>query len=289
MGQFDLFLFAGEQSGDMHGASLLQALKRQKPSLKACGVGGPALRALDFHTCLSTEDFQVMGFSAVVKALPTLFRNFFYVRDFILDVQPEAVVLIDYPDFNIRLAAALRAKGFKKKLVHYIAPTVWAWKKKRIEQMAGTLDMLLTIYPFEPACFAHTDLPAPYVGNPLVAALQQYLYCADWKEKAGLGGEEYIAIFPGSRREEVQRNLPLHLAALKNFNLKYAISCAHPSLQSLIRKFAGEDALVVPGELSYDLMRHARAAIAKSGTVTLEAACTAVLRWLPTNFLILTI
>lgn len=272
MGQFDLFLFAGEQSGDLHGAALLQALKQQRPSLKVCGVGGPALRALDIHTCLWAEDFQVMGFSAVIKALPKLYKNFYCVRDFILDTQPEAVVLIDYPGFNLRLAKSLRAKGFKKKLIHYIAPTVWAWKKGRIAEMASTLDMLLTIYPFEPACFAHTNLSVPYVGNPLVAALQRYPYYADWRERAGFGDEDYIALFPGSRREEVQRNLPLQLGALKNFNHRYAISCAHPSLERLIRKFAGDDALVVPGELSYDLMRHARAAIAKSGTVTLELA-----------------
>ncbi len=152
------FIFAGEASGDLHGGPLVKALKQLNPASTITGVAGPAMRAQGVECLIPMEEFQVMGFSDVLAAFPKLWRQFHQVRDTILTTKPEVVILIDYPGFNLRLAKALRKKGFQGKIVQMICPTVWAWGKNRIHTMVNTLDLLLTIYPFEADCFANTSL-----------------------------------------------------------------------------------------------------------------------------------
>src|SRR5437016_2086989 len=144
------FIFAGESSGDLHGSRLMEALKKSK-GCTFTGVGGPLMRAQYMKSILNMEDFLVIGFTDVIKALPKLYKQFYKVRDAILKQEPDCVILIDYPEFNLRLAKALRKKKYKGKIVQYICPTVWAHGKHRINTMANTLDLLLTIFPFEAA------------------------------------------------------------------------------------------------------------------------------------------
>lgn len=271
----DLFIFAGEASGDLHGSHLLQELYSLHPNLKVTGVGGPKMRSLPFECLMPTEEFQVMGFTDVLLSLPKLVRHFYTVRNFILEKQPKVVIFIDYPGFNLRMAKSLRKKGFKNKLVHYIAPTVWAWGKKRITHMANTLDLLLTIFPFENDSFNNTTLPVQYVGNPLMAELNKQRPQTNWKKQFAMP-DHFFALFPGSREGEIKRNLPLQLRAAKQFKMPFAISCAHPSLISHISKIAEqfelEDFYLIPEQYTYDLMKDAAFAISKSGTATLELA-----------------
>ncbi len=147
--QSHLFIFAGEKSGDLHGGHLLRELFTTHPHLHISGVGGPSMRAQGLKCFLSMEDFQVMGFVDVFFALPRLARQFYLIKNFILREQPPIVLLIDYPGFNLRLAASLRKAGFQGHICHYICPSVWAWGKKRIPHMARTLDTLFSILPFE--------------------------------------------------------------------------------------------------------------------------------------------
>lgn len=292
MNRPDLFLLAGEASGDLHGSNLLAALQKHAPGLKVTGVGGPLMRERGMPVLLPMEEFQVMGFSDVILSLPKLIKHFFKIRKFILEHQPKAVVFIDYPGFNLRLARSLRKMGFENRLIHYIAPTVWAWGKGRIETMAKNLDLLLTIFPFEAASFEKTSLPVQYVGNPLIASLKAHEYQPGWRDFCGLKKEsEIVAVFPGSRVGEIKRNFPLHLRAMsdlkKDFpNLQFAVSCNSKELQPLIHHLAQEHEftsfLLVDKNFSYELMREAKAAIAKSGTVTLELAlhgCPAVVTY----------
>lgn len=275
MGTSDLFVFAGEASGDLHGSRLLKELYTLNPNLKVCGVGGPKMRSQPFECVMQTEEFQVMGFSDVLLSLPKLVRHFYMIRNYILKKQPKAVIFIDYPGFNLRMAKSLRKKGFKNKLVHYIAPTVWAWGKKRIAHMAKTLDLLLTIFPFESESFNQTTLPVQYVGNPLMAELNKPSLQTDWKKQFSMP-DHFFALFPGSREGEITRNLPLQLHAAKQMKMPFAISCAHPSLKPLICKiidqFKLENFYLIPENYTCNLMQDAAFAISKSGTATLELA-----------------
>ena len=154
-------------------AILCKPFITKKIEFLSAALVAPACVRIGLDCFLPMEKFQVMGFSEVFKALPRLWQLFYSVRDNILKVAPDCLILIDYPGFNLRLARALRRKGFKGKLVQYISPTVWAHGKKRIAVLAAYYDLLLTIYPFEAVYFAQTPLRVEYIGNPLSKAIQQ--------------------------------------------------------------------------------------------------------------------
>lgn len=275
------FLFAGEASGDLHGSDLMKSLKLRAPHFIFSGVGGPLMRSEGIIGPLMMEDFQVMGFTDVLKALPKLWRSFYIIRDFILKTGPDAVILIDYPGFNLRMARALRKRGFTGKIVQYICPTVWAHGKKRIDTMKENLDLLMTIYPFESSCFAHTHLKVEYVGNPLAENYRKWNRVDDWKSMLDIPTtDNLIALFPGSRISEVVRHAPIQLKAaalLKQAHpeIHFAMSYAHDALLPLIEALiaqSGLDISLVPPHLRYDLMHDCETAMAMSGTVTLELA-----------------
>ncbi len=136
----------------------------------------------------------------IVRKFPSLYKQFYSIRDHILDAKPDVTILIDYPGFNLRLAKSLRKKGYQGKIVHYVCPTVWAWGKGRIKTLSENLDLLLTIFPFEPPLFASTGLKTVFVGHPLIEKIQQHQYDADWKSKIGMPAQgNLLALFPGSR------------------------------------------------------------------------------------------
>ncbi len=273
----DLFIFAGEKSGDLHGENLLKNLKALTPSLKCVGVGGPLMRAQGLECILPMEEFQVMGFVDVFLSLPKLIRQFYFVAKQILEINPKAVVFIDYPGFNLRMAKHLRKKGFTGKLCHFICPSVWAWGKKNIPLMAKNLDLLLCILPFEKTYFKDTSLHVEYVGNPLTQRLKEYPYQDLEIPKA----KKVIAIFPGSRTKELKRNLPIYIQVCKELrkmdeSIYFAISISDEKFRETILKMGSDEGFTfdrcVPSKRSYDLMKSAYAAISKSGTVTLELA-----------------
>lgn len=279
-----LFLFAGEPSGDLHGSHLLRELKLQLPNVLIEGVAGPLMRLRGMKNLWSVEDFSVMGFTDVILALPRLVKLFYQIKKHILATNPEAVILIDYPGFNLRLAKALRKAQYTGKIIHYICPSVWAHGKNRIQQMAETLDLLLTIFPFEKQYFAHTPLKVEFVGNPLAEGLSKYPYFSEWKNEVSLPNKPLVAVFPGSRQGEVARNLPVQLQALEKLKEKhpesaFGLSCSNEQLQPEILKMiektslrVNKDIFLIPKKYTYELMRDSHSALAKSGTVTLELA-----------------
>lgn len=278
----DLFIFAGEASGDSHAASLVQELKLLAPQLALEGVAGPKMRNLGVKTFLRMEEFQVMGFSDVIQHFPALYKHFYEIKKHLLKTKPRLILFIDYPGFNLRLAKALRKDGYKGKMVHYICPSVWAWGKKRVHTLANTLDELLTIYPFEKDFFAETNLKVSYIGNPVVEAIETHTFQSDWRKMAGLPDktENLIAVFPGSRQGEIARNLPVQLQALQIIkealpHTHFALSVTSPKLQAAITPYLAASKVklhLVPSNFNYELMQEASSAIAKSGTITLELA-----------------
>lgn len=272
-----IFVFAGEPSGDLHGSHLVRAMREKSPYLSFQGVSGPRMRKEGIDGPLKMEDFEVMGISDVVRSLPRLYRHFRCICNTILYQSPDIVVLIDYPGFNLRLAQTLRKRGYCGKIVQYISPSVWAWGKHRIEIMAKALDLLLTIYPFEAACFSATQLSVEYVGSPIKEYMARYRYQDNWKQILGIPHDRtLISLFPGSRQGEIVRNLPVILETVQLLKkshpqLIFGISCADITVKRLIEQ-AHEDIFLVPPDYTYELMRDSHCAIAKSGTVTLELA-----------------
>ena len=276
-----LFLFAGEQSGDHLGANLVRSLKQQNPTLDLYGVGGDEMKREGLDVIIPMEAFQVMGVVDVLKALPKLWQLFRKIRKRILDDNPDGVVFIDYPGFNLRMARALRKAGYRGKLTHYVAPTVWAHAPKRIETLVDTLDLLLLIYPFEAKIFEGKGLPFTYVGNPLMESFASYNYSPNWRQSVGISEEsEIIGIFPGSRKGEIERNLrQLIQAAILVQKAKPlaepVISVARDELKPLIQHLMQQEECsfkLCSSNQAYDLMKHSRIALATSGTVTRELA-----------------
>jgi lipid-A-disaccharide synthase len=280
-----IFLLAGEKSGDLIGSRLIHSLKNSLPSLSFVGVGGQEMREAGLKGFLKTEEFEIHGFSEVIRSFRKLKRQFQEVLDQILTTQPQAVILIDYPGFNLRLAKALKQKGFKGKIIQYVSPTIWAWGPRRKETMVQTLDLLLTIYPFEPAYFNDTTLSVKYVGNPIYEIVKSHVYDENWAALFGIHAQEQlIALFPGSRKNEIRLNLPYLLNACEQLKKEhpeavFVVSCAHekiiPLMHPLLRCYSlklNHDLFLLPKNYAYELMRDCRTAIAKSGTVTLELA-----------------
>jgi lipid-A-disaccharide synthase len=273
---------AGEPSGDQHAAALVAAMQRRSPQATFSGVAGSHLRAQGVEQLLPAEQLAVMGFSDVLRALPRLVSAFKLVRNAILKKQPTAVILVDYPGFNLRLARSLRRHGYKNPIIQYISPSVWAWGTNRKKIMEAHLDLLLTIYPFEKKHFANTKLSVAYVGNPVAqSVIQAPSTKTDWRSSCGIPAEvRLLGIFPGSRLAEVQRNLPLMLEASRPLSYALAISAANAACENAIITAVtaaglkiGHDVFCVPRYKFYtELMADCRAALAKSGTVTLELA-----------------
>ncbi len=251
------FISVGELSGDLHASRLVRELRLKDSSAKISGIAGPMMRDEGVETFLPMEQLQVMGFVDVLLAFPRLYRIFQRVKRHILETKPDTVVCVDYPGFHLRLAEKLRKEGFKGKIVQYISPTVWAHGKKRISVLEKYFDQLLCILPFEVAHFHQSSLKVTYVGHPLVERISEYQYDNLWKQKCGLDPDKPIlALFPGSRPSEIKRHLPTMLEAGKSWEGQVVVSgCGG-----------------IPREFTYELMRDCTAAIAKSGTVTLELA-----------------
>lgn len=264
-----LFLLAGESSGDLLGSKLVEELQKAGYAAPLWGVAGPRMRAAGATSLLPMESFQIMGFIGAIRSLPSIFRQLRTLRKAIMERAPEAVILIDYPGFNLRLAAQLRKAGYKGKIIQYVCPSVWAWGAKRIPKMAKSLDLLLTLFPFEPPYFEGRGLTALFVGHPAMERPVE-------EQKP----ENLVGIFPGSRPAEISHNLEIQLEVARKLqllhpDLQFALSVAKPELEPAIRRAIDKSHLPIElhlGSSPYPLMRRCRLAIATCGTVTLELA-----------------
>lgn len=270
----DLLIIAGEASGDLHGSHLLKSLFNQNPNLNIAAVSGPKMREFPIRTIVPMENLQVMGFTDVFKALPRLLKMFFLIRKQILSLNPPIVLMIDYAEFNLRMAKSLRKKGFQGKLIQYICPTVWAWRQKRTNIIAEHFNQLLTLFPFETKWFEKTTLPVKYVGHPLAFTRQNEDFT---RQETPL-----LALFPGSRLSEIEKNLPLQLKTAKKLleihpELQVGISITQKALLAPIQKIIQLTSPEMPiqfytSENQKKLFQSCKLALAKSGTITLELA-----------------
>ncbi len=272
-----IFIIAGEISGDTHGAGLLRELKLLDPEMKVIGLGGPRMREVIGDGIKDwVETAGVVGLWEVVKMYRYFKDKMDAVLDSILGQKPEAVILVDYPGFNLRLAKGLRTGGYKGRILYYISPQVWAWKKGRVKTMAKVLDLMICIFPFEKEFYEKSGLRTEFSGHPMVDRL--ITLQRDWKRQAGL-----VGWFPGSRLNEVRRLFPVMMDASRAILLavpsaRFAVSAANETLAGYMREMADAHGMpeakrwIEVGTV-YDLMQRAEVGAVASGTATLEAAC----------------
>lgn len=276
-----LFLIAGEVSGDTHAAALVEALGELGASGDSepwtfSGLGGPRLAALAPAVEDWLDEAAVLGLWEVLRKYRYFRRKMEETVARILRERPDGVVFVDYPGFNLRLARRLRDAGYAGKLVYYISPQVWAWKKGRVRTMAELLDRMVCIFPFEQELYETSGLPAVFAGHPLVDSL------APPRERALTREEGLVALLPGSREREVAALFPAMLGAAGILRrarpgLRFATAGATPALAERLRGMVGEAGLDEAFEIgvgtSHEIMCRAAAGAVASGTATLEAAC----------------
>lgn len=266
-----LFIIAGETSGDTHAAALLSDLRTRRPDLQLSGLGGPKLHALSPAIEEWTHDAAVVGLWDVLRRYGYFRQKFHETLDRIARDKPNAVLFVDYPGFNLRLARALQPERPRLKLLYYISPQVWAWNRARIPRMARWLDRMFCIFPFEKDLYEKSGLHTDFVGHPLAARLEI------------LGDEarqpDLLALLPGSREREVRKIFPALLAAAKIVLARrpqtvFASAASSEKLQHLMRDMAAQAGVGCDIGLrnARNLMQTAAAGLVASGTATLEAA-----------------
>ena len=268
-------MLAGEASGDLLGAPLLQALRERLPHARFSGVGGPAMQAAGLHSLIDMERLSVMGLVEVLRHLPDILAAEGALLAHWAADPPDVFIGIDAPDFNLRIARALHARGVRT--VHYVSPSLWAWKEKRIHKIRRCIDLMLCLFPFETAVYDKHSVAAVCVGHPLRDRLRM-VPAAEARAALGLPPQARIlGLFPGSRRGEVRRLLPVFLETWQR------LQAADPALQAVLSlrqppdKASAALLATLPHVHRFDgdsatLMAASDALLLASGTITLEAA-----------------
>ncbi len=291
-----IMLSAGEASGDIHGASLAAEMKKLSPEVELFGMGGDKMREAGVRIVKDYKEYNVMGVVEVVKNLRRIFKLLDELAEIVRIEKPDLLVLIDYPDFNWRLAA--KAKKFGVKILSYIPPSAWAWRKGRAAQCAKIADEFIAIFPFELPVYEDAGAKICFLGNPLVDTVKAEFSPAEARKYFGVNENEHVVLLmPGSRHQEIKLLLPEMLKAAKiisetktaRFFLPIADSVDESEISQQIAAAGVE--VTLTKKYRYDLMSIADAAVATSGTVILEAAlmglpCVVVYKMAKVNFLI---
>ncbi len=274
-----LAMVAGEASGDLLAGLLLRGLKVRWPGLAAAGIGGPHMAAQGFDAWWPSDKLAVRGYVEVLRHYRELvgIRRELAMR--LLDEKPDAFIGVDAPDFNLELEARLKAAGTKA--IHFICPSIWAWRGERVKKIAKSVDHVLCLFPFEPALLAQHGIAATYVGHPLADAIPLEPPCAAARQALGLAaGDRVVALLPGSRRSEIAYIAPLFLQAAARLHrqrpaLRFVLPLA-PGLRAMVEPLLAQHAGATPITLldgrSHEALAACDVTLIASGTATLEAA-----------------
>jgi len=273
-----LMISAGEASSDMHAAHLLQALKKRKVEFDAFGMGANKLRDAGMELTLDCRELAVIGIVDVLINYPRFLKRLKVLRQALIERKPDLLIIVDYPDFNLKLAETAKSTGIP--VLFYISPQIWAWRKKRINRIGALVSQMAVLFPFEVDVYQQAGIPVTYVGHPLVDDAK----CEKDKQAAqthfGLNTTKpVIALLPGSRKGELSRNLPVMLSSAKyihtlrpecQFIIPVAPTLDKASVQLMLDEH-GQICKLIDGE-SYCVMRAANVVLTASGTATLETA-----------------
>jgi lipid-A-disaccharide synthase len=265
------YIIAGEASGDLHGSNLIKEIHKIDTLAKITCWGGNKMKDAGATLVKHYKDLAFMGFTEVIKNLPIIFKNISFCKKDILAFEPDVLVLIDYPGFNMRIAKWAHKKNIK--IVYYISPQIWAWKENRVHAIKRDVDKMLVILPFEKDFYKKYDYEVSYVGHPLAEVIKSFKLENNTVQK-----ENIVALLPGSRKQEILVKLPIMLSVAKHFpTYKFVVAKAPGLEDSFYEKILSPYTNV--GSVSnetYLLLTKAKAALVTSGTATLETALFAV-------------
>jgi lipid-A-disaccharide synthase len=272
-------MVAGETSGDLLAGLLMGGLKTRWPDMQAAGIGGPKMAAHGFDAWWPHHKLAVRGYVEVLRHYREIVGIRRQLADRLLKDRPDAFIGIDAPDFNLALETQLKAQGIKS--IHFISPSIWAWRGERIEKIKHAVDHMLCVFPFEPAIYAQHGIPASYVGHPLADAIPMDVPRAASRQALGLAEHDtVVALLPGSRRSEIEHIAPRLLAAAAELHrqrpaLRFVLPVV-PGLQSLVEPMRSRYAANAPVRLlngqSHEALAACDVTLIASGTATLEAA-----------------
>lgn len=269
------YLIAGEASGDLHGSKLMQGLKISDPEAEFRYFGGDLMAEEGGTLVRHYGQTAVMGLFKVIFNLRKISGNLRFCKQDIIDYQPDALILIDYSGFNLRIAKFARPAGLR--VIYYISPKVWVWDRKRVYTIRKNVDKMYVILPFEVDFYKQYDYAVEYVGNPIVDAVEESMDSRveqdEFRSRNGLGSGPIIALLAGSRKEEIKHCLPEMLAVINEFpGYRFVIAGAPSISPEYYARFTGDSQVDIVFDQTYDLLMHAEAAVVTSGTATLETA-----------------
>lgn len=272
------YLIAGEASGDLHASNLMKALRAEDPHAEFRFLGGDLMAAVGGQLVKHYREMAFMGILPVLKNLGTILRNMRTCQADIERYQPDVVILIDYPGFNLKIAKFVKER-LGLPVYYYISPKIWAWKQYRIKDFRRYVDQMFCILPFEPAFFERLHYPVQYVGNPSVDAVADYRMShaverSPFCQAAGLSVDRPIlALLAGSRKQEIRANLPTMLRVAADFPDYQPVIAGAPGIDpSFYAAYLGDSSARIVFGQTYPLLQHSDAALVTSGTATLETA-----------------
>ena len=269
-----VMIIAGEASGDLHGAGVVRELKRRVPAVDVYGIGGDNMKREGMELVRHISAMSFMGFVEVLKNLPLIRAAEQELEGLLVSRTPDVLVLIDYPGFNLRFAR--RAKKHGVRVLYYISPQVWAWNRRRVKKMRRLVDKMKVVFPFEVEIYTGEGIDVEFVGHPLVESLRSLTTREEFFHANGFDpGKKLLALLPGSRRQEIERILPVMVDAacllVQSNGVQVGLGVAPTIGPDLVKRFipaSGSIRLIENG--THELMAHADAAIVTSGTATLE-------------------
>ncbi len=268
------YLIAGEASGDLHGANLIKALKKEDSEADFRFWGGDLMKAAGGTEVKHYRDLAFMGFAEVIMNLGTILKNIKFCKKDIEKYNPDVIIFIDYPGFNLRIAKWARLKGYKNH--YYISPQIWAWKEGRIKEIKRDVDEMYVILPFEKDFYEEKhNFPVHFVGHPLIDAIYKRTQVnpITFKRENGLDERPIIALLPGSREQEIKKMLEIMISAAKDFkDYQFVIAGAPSQEKSFYETFLSFKNIHFVTNKTYDLLSISEAALVTSGTATLETA-----------------
>lgn len=267
------YIIAGEASGDLHASNLIKSLKKNDAHAVIRAWGGDLMEKQGAELVKHYRDLAFMGFAEVVKHLPTILGNISFCKKDILSFKPDVVILVDYPGFNLRIAKFAKAAGFK--VVYYISPTVWAWKSSRVHLIKKVVDRMMVILPFEKAFYEQFNYEVYFVGHPLLDAIGENNY-PDREEFIRLHNipdKPIVTLMPGSRKQEIERMLPVMAHVAKEYpQYQFVIAAAPSAHGEWYAEHLKQENISIVYDRTYPLLHHSVAGLITSGTATLEAA-----------------
>ena len=276
MNSNSILIVAGEVSGDIQGGKLVKAIKELSPEIKIAGIGGDNMSSAGMELLRSVDEMSFLGFTEIIKHLPFVRKVMNELLKWIEIERPKIVLLIDYPGFNLRLAE--KAKKLGCKIIYYISPQIWAWGKGRIKKIAGVVDQMIVIFPFEEELYRNAGVAVEFVGHPILENLEVNSSKEDFFSENDLDSDEIlIGLLPGSRTQEVESLYKTMIDAVEllksEFTNAQSITAKSPVLDNAVYdKIAGNDRLKQTNK-TYDVMKHSDLLFVASGTATLESAC----------------